>query len=223
MVLPTSGPISLQNINTELGRTSTATIGLQQAETGVYGAINQASAQRPDGVAPHSMNEWYGYDHFVSPPVGTGLWNPSDNGGVALTNNNKTASRSLTSWVSVRAVNFYSSGIFSFEVQTNSANIVVGFGASNASLSTYTGETANSIGYWGDLSGRIYRNGGQDIDRNFGGFTTAIIRCEINFSTDIVSFYRDGTLMWSGASGRNGNPVAAMVALRSGGSVTLLD
>jgi hypothetical protein len=223
MVLPASGPISLQNINTELGRTSTATIGLQQAETGVYGAINQNSAQRPDGVAPHSMNEWYGYDHSASAVTATGGWNPSDNGGITLSNGNLTATRSAGGWRSVRGVNFYNSGIFSFEVQTNSVNTLVGFGASNASLLTYTGQTANSIGYWGNLSGRIYRNSGNDVARNFGGYSTAIIKCEINFSTDIVSFYRDGTLMWSGASGRDGLAVAAMVSLENGASVTLLN
>jgi hypothetical protein len=69
MVLQTSGPISLADINTELGRGSTDPIGMQEAETGVYGPINQDSPSRPDGQVPHSMDEWYGYDHLAVPPV----------------------------------------------------------------------------------------------------------------------------------------------------------
>lgn len=63
MTLQTSGPISMNNINVELGRSGTATIGLNQAESGTYGAINTASASRPNGATPNSMNEWYGYNH----------------------------------------------------------------------------------------------------------------------------------------------------------------
>jgi hypothetical protein len=63
MTLQTSGAISMNNINVELGRSGTATIGLNQAESGTYGAINTASASRPNGATPNSMNEWYGYNH----------------------------------------------------------------------------------------------------------------------------------------------------------------
>jgi hypothetical protein len=63
MTLQSSGPISMNNINVELGRSGTATIGLNQAESGTYGAINTASTSRPNGSTPNSMNEWYGYNH----------------------------------------------------------------------------------------------------------------------------------------------------------------
>jgi len=65
MVLQTSGPIKLGEVNTELGRSSTATIGMRLAEIGTYAPINQDSALRPDGVAPHRISEWYGYDHLA--------------------------------------------------------------------------------------------------------------------------------------------------------------
>jgi len=70
MVLPSSGQIALSQINVEFGRSSTATIGMQEAETGVYGAINQNSTNRPNGIAPHSMDEWYGYNHTAAAATG---------------------------------------------------------------------------------------------------------------------------------------------------------
>jgi hypothetical protein len=63
MTLQGSGPISMNDINVELGRSGTATIGLNQAESGTYAAINTASTSRPNGSTPNSMNEWYGYNH----------------------------------------------------------------------------------------------------------------------------------------------------------------
>ena len=43
MAMPSSGPISMSQINTELGRSSTATITLDSAENGGYAIINQCS------------------------------------------------------------------------------------------------------------------------------------------------------------------------------------
>ncbi len=66
MTLPTSGPLSFSAINTELGRSSTATMSLQTAETGGYVAINQNSPSRPNGSAPYAVSEWYGYNQNAS-------------------------------------------------------------------------------------------------------------------------------------------------------------
>mgnify|MGYP000232583073 CR=1 FL=1 len=63
MALKGSSTISFADINTELGRGSTTQIGINEAEGGTYGAINQASAQKPDGSTPNAINEWYSYDH----------------------------------------------------------------------------------------------------------------------------------------------------------------
>lgn len=63
MTLQSSGSISMNDINVELNRSGTAEIGLNQAESGTYGAINAASTSRPNGSTPNSMNEWYGYNH----------------------------------------------------------------------------------------------------------------------------------------------------------------
>jgi len=63
MTLPSSGQISMSQINTELGRSSTAQISLNDAENGDYGAINQNSASKPNASNPAAMSEWYGYNH----------------------------------------------------------------------------------------------------------------------------------------------------------------
>ena len=64
MTMPSSGEITMQQINVELRRSScVAQIGLDDAENGAYGAINQFSARRPNPSNPASLDEWYGYDH----------------------------------------------------------------------------------------------------------------------------------------------------------------
>ena len=69
MPLQSSGAISMSQINTELGRSSTSGISLDAAENGSYGAINQNSTSRPSSGNPASLSEWYGYNHNASPPV----------------------------------------------------------------------------------------------------------------------------------------------------------
>lgn len=56
----------MSEINTELGRTSTATISLDSAESGTYATINTASASYPNDARPASMSEWYSYDHSAA-------------------------------------------------------------------------------------------------------------------------------------------------------------
>ena len=67
MALPASGTISASQINTELGRSSTASFQFKKAEDGDYGTINHSSDH--SGGAPHSMSEWHGYQHFVAANV----------------------------------------------------------------------------------------------------------------------------------------------------------
>lgn len=80
MALQSSGQISLSNIASEMGVSlSNVSLGTQST-TG----INQNSAVYPDGSQPHSISEFYGYDHNASPPVGltpinlSGPWPDAD-------------------------------------------------------------------------------------------------------------------------------------------------
>ena len=67
MALQSSGAIKMSEINTELGRSSTATISLDSAESGTYATINTNSASYPSDAQPASMSEWYSYDHSAAP------------------------------------------------------------------------------------------------------------------------------------------------------------
>lgn len=90
MALPGSGnALAASAINTELGRSSTATISLQTAATGGYVAINTNSTSRPNSTEPHAMSEWYSYNHSAQPPAASditgasiiGSTQPGDGGG----------------------------------------------------------------------------------------------------------------------------------------------
>ncbi|AWK04725.1 hypothetical protein HYN56_11020 [Flavobacterium crocinum] len=68
MALPESGSISLNQINTELGKPSGSPISLGSASTGGYGALSSYSPSKPDGAAPHRISEFYNYNHSATPP-----------------------------------------------------------------------------------------------------------------------------------------------------------
>lgn len=58
--------ISMSQINTELGRSSTATISLDTAENGGYATINTCSPYYPAANNPATMDEWHGYNHSAA-------------------------------------------------------------------------------------------------------------------------------------------------------------
>ena len=69
MALPASGQISINDINVEFGRSgTTANSSLEDLSDGTVATINtgNASADRPDGSAPHAMTEFYNYDHDLA-------------------------------------------------------------------------------------------------------------------------------------------------------------
>ena len=72
MALPASGQISVSDILTELGLDNqNPDTNLRGLETGIFGEINQNNdeANRPDGAPPHSLSEWYSYDHNAAAPA----------------------------------------------------------------------------------------------------------------------------------------------------------
>ena len=74
MAVPDSGEISMIGIRREIGQNNYSstqgyiTISLTSMSTGVNGTINtaNAAANRPNGSTPHSMSEFYSYDHDLS-------------------------------------------------------------------------------------------------------------------------------------------------------------
>ena len=73
MAVPSSGELSLLKIRRELGgnynsSTSHSDVSLKECSDGTVATINtqNASADRPDGSAPHAITEFYAYDHSLS-------------------------------------------------------------------------------------------------------------------------------------------------------------
>ena len=67
MALASSGTISVSQINTELGRTSTSSnTSLTSLNTGAHVSINSNSTSKPNSSTPHQMSEWYSYNHSTS-------------------------------------------------------------------------------------------------------------------------------------------------------------
>lgn len=61
MALPGSGTITAAMINTELGRSSTATFSINAARNGDYVALNPYSPTLPPSTGTVSFASWYGY------------------------------------------------------------------------------------------------------------------------------------------------------------------
>lgn len=92
MPVPGSGEITLGKIGKELRSTGTGddydngpdtanATSLEDASDGTIDTINTGNdaSDRPDGVDPHAMSEFYNYDHNVSSfSLGTELWSFDD-------------------------------------------------------------------------------------------------------------------------------------------------
>ena len=72
MAVPSSGPIYMSGIwwelnedDYELTQPDNDNVSLTELSDGTEGTINTANHinDRPDGSAPHSMSEFYSYDH----------------------------------------------------------------------------------------------------------------------------------------------------------------
>ena len=68
MALAASGQISINDIYTETGNENEINASLKDISDGTFVTINteNASANRPDGSAPHAMSEFYSYDHDLT-------------------------------------------------------------------------------------------------------------------------------------------------------------
>lgn len=65
--LPSTGPISINDIRTQIGLSTKASFSLDSAENGDvsngYPAINDCSPYKPSDLDGCSLSEWYNYDH----------------------------------------------------------------------------------------------------------------------------------------------------------------
>lgn len=131
----------------------------------------------------------------------TCTWNPSDkDADVTLSGGNLTASLSAAGAGAVRSTTSVSSGTWVYEVTynaTTSADPFIGFANSTASIATYMGADANSIG-WANTA--LWANGG--IITVTGYTTGDILGFVLDADARTISFYKNGTFVYQ-ATGAN--------------------
>ena len=99
MTLTSSGQISISDINGEFGRSgTTANSSLEDLSDGTVATINtnNASSDRPDGNAPHSMTEFYSYNHSAVGATSFGTWSDTTIRFVGLSPGGNIANHALT-------------------------------------------------------------------------------------------------------------------------------
>lgn len=96
MTLTASGQISMGDIRTELG--DSGSISLKEASDGTIATINtnNASADRPDGSAPHAMTEFYSYNHSAVGATSFGTWSDTTIRFIGLSPGGNIANHGLT-------------------------------------------------------------------------------------------------------------------------------
>ena len=97
MALQSSGQISISDIKTELGTSSSSNLNLKGLETGTFGTINTGSASYPNGSAPYAMSEWYSYDHSASPAYSNTRYYQNDGTGDYINCTTSTSPFSINS------------------------------------------------------------------------------------------------------------------------------
>lgn len=150
MAISSSGAIRLAgDIGVELGNSNaTTSTSLRLASDGDIDTINQSSASFPDGSTPHSMSEWYSYDHSASSfSVTSNLVfriDPSDTScySGSGTTVNDLGSFGLTGTL-YNGTSWNSSGYFTFDGSNdilqfpNGTNLIVPSSESQKNLETY--------------------------------------------------------------------------------------
>ena len=98
MTLTSSGPISFSDIYTELDEENPVNASLEEASDGTVDTINtsNASADRPDGSAPHYVSEFYSYNHDATSSSWGGSWNAGQWNLDAAPNTTAYLNRSIT-------------------------------------------------------------------------------------------------------------------------------
>ncbi len=153
----------------------------------------------PTAAFPNSSNQAYT------------TWNPSDKTGAgSLSNGNLTATGS----VGTRGTLSKTSGKWYFETTVSSVTCYIGIQASTASL-TNVGDAANSIDY--NTSGEIGQS--STYTPVASATTNDVIGVAFDVTANTVTFYKNGTSLWTGSAGITG-AVYPWVYASSGACVT---
>lgn len=93
--LQSSGKISLNDLNLELGRATGTEISLQKAQIGTYSALKNVTP-KPPSSSPFRLSDWFGYNHAIQSSSGGG-GGGTVNTGTLVNNTGRTISASLMS------------------------------------------------------------------------------------------------------------------------------
>jgi len=98
MALPASGQISINDIYIETGNENELNASLKNISDGTFVTINTVNpaANRPDGVAPHAMSEFYSYDHDLTSSSWGSSWSAGNQTIVANPGTTSYFNRSIT-------------------------------------------------------------------------------------------------------------------------------
>jgi hypothetical protein len=184
--------------------------------------VQDASANVTASFGPSSVT------NNIAAASAFATWNPADKStGHTLSSGNKTitgTSASTSNWCSTRSTLGKASGKWYWEVTIGAgANHIVGVGVASDLLTSFPGNTANGVGYYG-ATAAIFRGGSNvasgttptftagdiigvnyDADANTVGFT----KNGVQASTTAMYAVPDGTAFAMNATRESGSPAAA--------------
>lgn len=118
MALPFSGPISMGDIQFELGIGEGApgfsNFGLSEARNGTYVAINACSTYKPPSSGTISLSDWYGYNHTQACPPAYDIYLMAEYGcdGFNCVNNELEAYGAFTVGFNPNYIRYYAPSAF---------------------------------------------------------------------------------------------------------------
>lgn len=180
MAIGASGAISIGNggsgsntLNTEFGRSATTQTSLAELSNGTIATINitNLNDNKPDTQTPHSMGEFYKYEHSVTLAASNGSQSFSSSGGsgsstITHAQYSTFYVSSKPSWVTITSGNYGSSnkdtgdGSVTFSVSSNSSS-------SRSGTIQITFDVGTSGGGVGDSNSTTTRN--ISISQSSGG------------------------------------------------------
>ena len=156
MTLTSSGQISMSQINTELGRSSSSQISLDSAENGSYATINTNSGSYPSSGNPATMSEWYSYNHSAEGDALNWIC-----GGRSTWNSDGTRTNTIQYLTAVSSSGGATDG---GDLQGSMAYSSACAGDSYGfCLGGHEGYDSNRIQYWSTSSGSVSASDGGDI------------------------------------------------------------
>lgn len=168
-----------------------------------------ANVQKFFGVSKSSIKKIMGID-VAAPTYAT--WNPLDkSANITLSNGNLTATGS-GSWSSVRSTVSKTSGKYYCEIIPNNSSsgeyVIIGICDSTMSLTTFTGNTAYSWGWWGHQTSHRYYHNSSYTETGVPSFTNNdVLQIAFDIGSNKLWFGKNGTWNGSGNPATGENPI----------------